>query len=172
MDQQGDFQIEQCMLRDAISRVILVIYRIQSGDPLERFVLDVSQLPSVPDDCVDMPLEGQIWNDETSSIIPIVDMEECLRAMMSKLEEHCSSLLPLMGECTFTLAMETKAAGALPHSLIQPWLAVAATNNDASSTTSPVIQRPIRNVVAGLLILNSWYEMAGISNWAEHRPAH
>ena len=152
------------MLRDAISRVVLLIYQKQSGDPLERFVLDISHLPSVPEDCMDMPLEGQIWNDETSSILPIVDMEEYLRAMMSKLEECCSSLLPLMDGCTFTLTMETKVAGSASLNQMESWLAVPTSDSDASPTTSPVIQRAIRDVVAGLLILSSWYEVAGNSN--------
>ena len=46
------------MLRDAKSGVVLVIYHKRSGDHLDRFVLDVSHLPSVPEDCVDVPLEG------------------------------------------------------------------------------------------------------------------
>ena len=165
-------EIEQCMLRNAISRVVLLIYHKQSGEPLERFVLDISHLPSVPEDCMDMVLEGQLWNSKTSSILPIVDMEECLRAVMSKLEDCCSSLPPLMDESTFTLTMETDTAGSASLNQMESWLAVPASDSDASSTTPPVMQRAIRHVVAGLLILNSWYEVAGTSNWAEHRPVH
>ena len=153
-------EVEKYVLRDAISRVVLLIYGKESNDPRERFVFDLSHLPSIPEDWVNLPLEGQIWNDEEKSILPTVDMEECLRAMMSRLAQRCLLLPDLKDECTFALTMETKATGILPFSEMEFWITVPAISRDTNSSTSPVLKCAIRNVAVGLLILESWYEKA------------
>lgn len=118
-----------------------------------------SYLTSIPDRWVDLPLEGQIWNAENSRL-PTVDMEECLRAMMTRLAQSCSLLLDLKDECTFALFTQTKATEILPVSEMECWIKVPNISGDSNSSTSPVLKCVICNAATGPLILESWYEMA------------
>ena len=128
---------------------------------LERFVFDVSRFPAVPNGDQDTPLERS-GVDEQAAVLPVVDMEEQFRAVMSKLTNCGSSLTPVPPQCTFTIAIDLRQEGSAPVSHPQAWIPAQrrpdkhvehqANQTKTSRTT------PLRSVQAGEMVFETWIE--------------
>ncbi|KAL1303771.1 hypothetical protein AAFC00_007110 [Neodothiora populina] len=165
--------VEAELLKGSVDRVVVVIYD-KHDTPLERFVFDVSFFPYVPPEHQATPLrQAQAQQDEGVFILPLVDLQEQLRATMVKLTTCSSRLRPLPpnSECTFAVAIELKEDSREPpvgHP--QPWIPVqprlgkgkekekamdTSAANDAQARTVP-----LRAVEAGYMVFESWIEEA------------
>lgn len=155
--------VETELLKSSVDRVAVVIYSKQNK-PLERFVFEVSRFPAVSASDIDVALEAA-----DGSLLPIVDLEEQLRATMSKLSNCSSSLGPLPKGCTFTIAIELKGEGNAPLSHPQPWMPVQTGRNGPSARQAHMTT-PVRAVSAGEMIFETWIEEFGGKNVEEHDP--
>lgn len=151
--------VEAELLKGMVERVVVVIINGEGSKALERFVFDVSRFPVVPVADADTPLKRTGPNREEIPVLPKVDMEEQFRATMSKLANCSARLKPLPEGCTFTVAIELKADGLPPIGHPQQWMPAQpklphdGTNDDQIATTVP-----LRTVVAGDMVFESWYE--------------
>lgn len=143
--------VESELLKGAVDRVAVVIYSKQNK-PLERFMFEVSRFPEVSAADVDVALEAA-----DGSVLPIVDLEEQLRATMSKLSNCSSTLTPLPKGCTFTIAIELKGKDNAPLSHPQPWIPAQAGRN-GSGTRQAHLTTPVRAVSAGEMMFETWIE--------------
>lgn len=151
------------MLKGAVVRVVVVIYT-PSNKPVERFVFDVSSFPRISQSDVDTPLERRDAGGERVAILPTVDMEEQLRATMSRLSNCGSSLRPLPQNCSFTVAIELRTDEPnAPVSHPQAWIPAQPGQDRQGSGSSQsrvddVQATPIRTVQAGDMIFETWVE--------------
>lgn len=153
--------LEAELLKCTVDRVAVVIFT-KANKPVERYVFDVSRLPTVPFADLDTPLERSTSNGEKSTILPLVNVEEQLRGTMSKLANCGSSLKELLEGCSFTLAIELKDSGEPPLSHPQQWIPVQPQKDaeQAHEKTKPRAT-PVRNVGAGELTFEMWIEEVG-----------
>lgn len=115
--------VEAEMLKGIVSCVSVVIFEPVSCKPLERFVFDLRRFPIVPPGEVNTPLERENTKTEGSSAArALVDMEEQLRAVMSKIATCNSRLRPIATGCTFTICIELKEDADPPIGHPQPWI--------------------------------------------------
>lgn len=149
--------VETELHKGSVANVAIVIFS-KDNKPMERFVFDASRFPHVPAADLDTPLERSDANGESVPVLPIVDMEEQFRALMSKITNSESVLRPLPEGCTFTIAIDLKANGDAPVSHPQPWMPAQPRNNGEDENCSAVKATPLRNVKAGDLILEAWIE--------------
>lgn len=149
--------VETELLKSSVDRIAVVIYSKQNK-PLERFVFEVSRFPAVSAADVDVALEAA-----DGSLLPIVDLEEQLRATMSKLSNCSSTLAPLPKGCTFTIAIELKGEGNAPLSHPQPWMPVQPGRNGPGARQAH-LTTPVRAVSAGEMIFETWIEEYGGKN--------
>lgn len=153
--------VENELLKGGVDRVAVVIFS-KDNKALERFVFDVARFPSVPAGDQDTPLEQSGAGDEQAAVLPVVDMEEQFRAVMSKLTNCGSSLKPIPPQCTFTMAIELKQEGSAPVSHPQAW--IPAQHGQAKSVDHRGGQEktpfttPLRSVQAGEMIFETWIE--------------
>lgn len=154
--------VETELLKGGVERVAVVVFT-KENVPLERFVFDVSQFPTVPADDLDTLLERSGSEGEPEAILPLVDMEEQFRATMSKLSNCGTTLKPIPERCTFTVTIELKSEGQAPVSHPQPWIPAQAeaqklptdgngTKGHNNRTTS------VRSVRAGDMRFEAWIE--------------
>jgi mitotic spindle assembly checkpoint protein MAD2B len=148
------------LLKGGVERVAVVIFT-KEDVPLERFVFDVSQFPTVPSDDLDTLLERSGSDGEPEAILPLVDMEEQFRATMSKLSNCGTTLKPVPERCTFTVAIELKKEGQAPVSHPQPWIPAQrdahGTLPDGSITKSYSHRTTsMRSVRAGDMRFEAW----------------
>ncbi|KAK4980873.1 hypothetical protein LTR66_010317, partial [Elasticomyces elasticus] len=160
--------VESELLKGTVGRVAVVIFD-QSEKPLERFMFDCSRLPVVPAGEWDTPLVRESKNGERTDILPLVDLEEQLRAAMAKLTVCGTLLRPVPENCSFTVAIELKDEGDAPIGHPQPWVPVSpglqkSVHKDAESRgrtgedVGGVRTTPLRNVEAGEMMFEMWIE--------------
>lgn len=142
------------LLKGSVDRVAVVIYSKQNK-PLERFVFEVSRFPKVAVSDIDVVLEAA-----DGPLLPVVDLEEQLRATMSKLSNCSSILAPLPKGCTFTIAIELKGEGNAPLSHPQPWIPVQPSRS-GPDTRQAHLTTPVRAVSAGEMVFETWIEEFG-----------
>jgi mitotic spindle assembly checkpoint protein MAD2B len=152
--------VDSELLKGAVDRVAVVIYNKQNK-PLERFMFDVSRFPAVSASDVNVALEAA-----DGSVLPIVDLEEQLRATMSRLSNCSSTLTPLPKGCTFTIAIELKGEGNAPLSHPQPWMPAQAGRNGPGARQAH-LTTPVRAVSAGEMVFETWIEEFGGKNSEE-----
>lgn len=154
--------VETELLKGSVERIVIVIYD-QTDTPLERFVFDVSFFPYVPPEHQTTPLrQTQAQQDDGIYILPLVDLEEQLRATMTRLTTCSTRLKPIAEGCTFAVALELKEDSREPplgHP--QPWIPVQPSKGkgkmaDSSSRGSRIT--PLRNVEAGYMVFESWID--------------
>jgi mitotic spindle assembly checkpoint protein MAD2B len=149
------------LLKGTVDRVALVIYSAQDT-PLERFVFDLSRFPFVPKEYHFTPMSRTTDDGETVAVLPRVDLEEQMRATMSRLSSCGSTLKPLPESCTFTIAIELRDNTSPPIGHPQPWIPAQPdlrnTNPDAAKKNSRTM--PIRAVSAGDMVFETWIEEA------------
>lgn len=158
--------VEAELLKGTVERVAVVIYD-RSETPLERFMFDLSRFPFVPAPEQATPLERTDSIGEKVAILPQIDLEEQLRATMSKLSNCGTRLKPLLARCTFTVAIELRDDKEPPIGHPQPWIPVQPqlskedhdNNNDlAQGNAAGTRTTPVRSVAAGDMIFEMWIE--------------
>jgi hypothetical protein len=94
--------------------------------------------------------------------LPIVDAEEQMRAVLSKLKDHCASLEPLDDQSTFRMIMEVDEGPRLGPDNEQQGKDVSNTITDDRCCTGEDATNmiKIRSVKAGSLVFDLWYEVA------------
>ncbi|EME78884.1 uncharacterized protein MYCFIDRAFT_43518 [Pseudocercospora fijiensis CIRAD86] len=150
--------VEAELFKGSVERVAVVIYSKQAK-PLERVVFDVSRFPVVPSAQFDVPLERVEADGSQAVILPRVDLEEQLRATMSRLSNCGSTLKTLPPGCSFTVAIELKAASAAPLKHPQPWVPAerqSPSYDEASDAHTHTV--PVRSVAAGEMVFETWLE--------------
>ena len=152
--------VECELLKGTMERVVVVLYTTTSR-PVERYVVDVSRLPMVPPGEVDTPLERTTTDGEDAPVLPLIDLEEQLRATMSRLIASASGLKPLPEGCTFTIAMDLRDGEEPPVRHPQLWIPVQPAQQKGSIESSDRIMTPVRAVAAGEMIFETWIEEAG-----------
>lgn len=148
--------VEVELLKGTAERVAVVLYSKQNK-PLERVVFDVSHFPVVPANEHNTPLEA-IEGPETP-VLPMVDLEEQLRATMSRLSTCGVDMKQLPADCTFTVAVELKPEGQAPLEHPQLWIPTERTGTaDGTSANLDKHTRPVRAVRAGSMMFETWIE--------------
>lgn len=148
--------VEVELLKGTAERVAVVLYSKQNK-PLERVVFDVSHFPVVPASEHNTPLEA-IEGPETP-VLPMVDLEEQLRATMSRLSTCGVDMKQLPPDCTFTVAVELKPEGQAPLEHPQLWIPAERTATvDGTPANLDKHTRPVRAVRAGSMMFETWIE--------------
>jgi len=174
--------VEAELLRGTVARVAVVIVGSDTYRPLERFMFDMARLPVVPakelntpfqrdgDDMGEREAQSGRLTDRT-----MTDLEEQLRAVMSKLAVCSSRLKPIPSGCTFTVSIELKKESDPPIRHPQPWIPAQPSLQKSRSgmtsdyNSSPERGRegvdlggssivPVRTVDAGEMIFELWIE--------------
>jgi hypothetical protein len=94
--------------------------------------------------------------------VPLVDAEEQLRAVVSKLKDHCVSLEALDEQGTFRMILETDKDSTLGSDDGQQWDNISQTGKAEDCCTGEHASNNvrIRSVEAGALAFEVWYEPA------------
>lgn len=167
--------IEAELLKGIVSRVAVVIFHPVSCKPLERFMFDVSRFPVVPPGEITTPFEREIEHGAPTSTNDkgSVDLDEQLRAVMSKLAVCSSRLQSIPKGCSFTICIELKDDADAPIGHPQPWVpSEPALQRTAMGRTEDgqgvVIEKgkalggarttPLRSVEAGEMLFETWIE--------------
>ncbi|PNS18453.1 hypothetical protein CAC42_6270 [Sphaceloma murrayae] len=161
--------VEAELLKCSVDRIAVVIYD-QQDRPLERYMFDVSRFPVVPASEQNTPLQRTDDKGEKVAVLPMVDLEEQLRATMSRLSGCGNRLLPVPEGCTFTVAVELKGESEPPLGHPQPWIPAQPslqkrTRKDEDglhevrgADEGGVKTIPVRSVAAGDLAFEMWIE--------------
>jgi mitotic spindle assembly checkpoint protein MAD2B len=155
--------LEKQLTQGSVEKVSIVICS-SAGEPLERFVFDLSQFPRV---------KRQDWftdfaQDSQTSKFNSVNVEEQFRAVMSKLAYCHRDLEPLPRNCTFNIAIELREDAQPPISHPQPWIPAVSSLQKEKETGDKLarvgedlggaVTTPIRLVDAGPMIFEMWVE--------------
>lgn len=136
--------ISEELRKCTVQRIAVVILSPQDV-ALERFVYDVSSLPVVPADEINLPFKDTDYQAG--------QLDGQFRAAMMKLATVESRLGPLPGECTFAVNIELKEAGKVNKSWVE------AEIQEVSLRTAVGSQMvPLRRIVFGPIKLDSWVE--------------
>ena len=166
--------VETELLRGSAERVAVLIYDPRTDAPLERFVFDVSRFPVVPVAEHRTPLGRADGDGTAATVLPLVDLEEQLRAAMARLSE-CEALLGDVPEgCSFTVAVELRDEGEAPIGHPQVWIPVQpdlqkTVTRDADGEREARRGKelggsktiPVRAVAAGDVMFEMWIEEGG-----------
>ena len=76
---------------------------------MERFMFDIDRFPIVgpKENYTEFEVREEV-DEDLKAKIPVVDIEEQLRATLRLLSHACTKLSPLPEGCTFTLAVELR----------------------------------------------------------------
>jgi mitotic spindle assembly checkpoint protein MAD2B len=156
--------IESELLQCAVDKLSLILYS-QHGAPLERFVFDLSRFPQVEKEDWHVPFDSVVNADKN---IPLVNIEEQFRAVVSKLAFCRRSLAPMPDDCTFSVAIELKDMANAPLAHPQAWIPVQPSlQREKAQDHMParigediggVQTTPLRAVEAGEMIFEMWVE--------------
>ncbi|USW56805.1 Putative HORMA domain-containing protein [Septoria linicola] len=146
--------VEVELLKGSAERVAVVIYSKQNK-PMERVVFDVSHFPIVPAAEHSTPLEAIEGSNDP--VLPFIDLEEQLRATMSRLSTCGANMKPLPAGCTFTVAVELRPEGQAPLEHPQQWIPAQDTTTVKGADLDKRT-RPIRAVRAGNMVFETWIE--------------
>lgn len=162
--------VETELLKGTVSRVAVVVYNSKTDTPLERFVFDLGRFPVVPTSEANTPLERTNETGDKVAVLPLVDLEEQLRATMARLSECGSVLKPVPSGCTFTIAIELRDESEPPIGHPQPWIpaqpglqkTVSKGEDGPSVDTGKDVggakTTPMRSVAAGDMLFEVWVE--------------
>ncbi|PPJ57528.1 hypothetical protein CBER1_06262 [Cercospora berteroae] len=146
--------VEEEILRGNAELVAVVIYSKQNK-PLERVVFDVSRFPDVSESEHNVPLEAADGPD--TPVLPLVDLEEQMRATMNRLSNCGADMKKLPDGCTFTVAVELKPDGEAPLEHPQHWVPAQVPVDEQQSNLDKQT-RPVRAVHAGSMAFETWIE--------------
>jgi mitotic spindle assembly checkpoint protein MAD2B len=141
--------IHRTVLSGTVRRIFVAIF--VQGLPREHFVFDITRMSKLKPGTM-----GEEADLETP--FPLVDAEEQMRAVLSKLEAHCTSLEPLNDPRTFRMIMEVDDGSKFSSDNGR----VPDTHADDGSCTKDhaVNMVKIRSVEAGGFVFDLWYEPA------------
>jgi hypothetical protein len=99
---------------------------------------------------------------DVDGTFPCVDAEEQLRAVLSKLREHCYSLEPSNDQRTFRIMVEMDEDSTLSADNKQQWENTpnTRTGDDCCTGGHAANTVKLRSVQAGRLLFELWYEPA------------
>jgi mitotic spindle assembly checkpoint protein MAD2B len=145
--------IRDAILSGMIKRISVVIF-VQDL-PREQSVFDISRLSQKRLDTAGKQIESK----ET---FPLVDAEEQLRAVLSKLKDHCVSLEALEEQRTFNTVIETDDASALDPDVRRQWDDVPNIHTEDDLQSGEQISNDVKiwSVKAGVLAFEVWYKSA------------
>ncbi|KAM3424673.1 hypothetical protein BST61_g6660 [Cercospora zeina] len=146
--------VEEELLKGSAESVAVVIYSKQNK-PLERVVFDVSRFPVVPESEHNVPLEGA--DEVDTPVLPLVDLEEQMRATMNRLSNCGADMKKLPDGCTFTVALELRAEAEAPLEHPQHWVPAERAPNEQPSNLDKQT-KPVRAVRAGNMAFETWIE--------------
>lgn len=149
--------VENELLKGSVASVAVVIFS-KDNKPMERFVFDASRFAAIPAADLDTPLEREGPDGESIAILPVVDMEEQLRAIMGRILNCETVLKPLPEGCTFTVAIDLKPDGDAPVSHPQPWIPAQPQHQEENAKAQETKTTPLRKVEAGDLKFEAWIE--------------
>ncbi|GAM85353.1 hypothetical protein ANO11243_033600 [Dothideomycetidae sp. 11243] len=161
--------VEAEMLKCTVDRIAVVIFD-RNDQPLERFMFDVSRLPTVPAQELNTPMQRLDDQGSELPILPGGDLEEQYRASMSRLSGCGSGLKDIPEGCTFTVAVELKDESEPPLGEPQPWIpAQPGLQKTVRSEPGNVrVERgdqlkgvrtiPVRTIAAGEMTFEMWIE--------------
>jgi len=161
--------VETELLKGAAEKIAVVIYDPQDK-PLERFMFDVSHFPVVPASEHLTPLERRDDKGEKVTVLPMIDLEEQMRATMARLSDCGSVLRPVPEGCTFTVVVELKEESEPPIGHPQAWIPVQPglqktirkDDNDRPIDMGAELGgnkvTPLRSVSAGDMMFEMWIE--------------
>lgn len=141
--------IHQTILSGTVKRIFVAI--CVRDQPREHFVFDITRMSKLKPGTM-----GEGVDFETP--FPLLDAEEQMRAVLSKLEAHCVSLEPLNDPRTFLMNMEVDDGSRFSSDNKR----VPDTHADDGSRTKDhaVNMVMIRSMKAGRVVFDSWYEPA------------
>jgi mitotic spindle assembly checkpoint protein MAD2B len=143
--------IHREILSGTVKRISVVIF-VQDL-PREQFVFDITQL-------CQRRLDTAVKQTELEEAFPSVDAEQQLRAVLSKLTDHCVSPKALDEQGTFRLILETDEDSVLGSDVGQQWenIPKIGTAEDRCGGEHASNDVRIRSVEAGALAFEVWYE--------------
>lgn len=147
--------IHQKILSGTVRRIFVAIF--VQGLPRERFVSDITRMSILKSGTI-----GEKADFETP--FPLVDAEEQMRAVLSKLKYHCASLEPLDDQSTFRMVMEVDEGPMQGPDNEQHGKDISNTITDDTYCTGEDATNmvKIRSVEAGRLVFDLWYEAAQV----------
>ena len=163
---------ENELLDEKTERLIVLIYE---GDfPQERFVVDIAEF------CKRLALSRSLLLSETrleeqrEVTLPVEDLEQQLRATISRLATCCESVEGSAGKGSlFTLVIEKAEGDDSLSRQPQSWVKVEGNEQlDPSEGEPPNSSIVVREVRAGILAFKCWYELAQDRSSALIQPLH
>lgn len=158
------------LFKATVARIVLVVYDTAS-QPLERYVFDTSRFPVVPPGEHGTPLVRTIVDGGQSQhqlVLPMVELEEQLRATMSRLSGCGAQLQALPESCSYNIAVELKDGSEPPIRHPQAWIPVQPDLQKADHVDDEVVGQqktldrgkttPVRAVSAGEMLFELWIE--------------
>jgi len=173
--------VETELLKGIAERIAIVIFDVQDR-PLERFVFDVSRFPVVPVTEHLTPLDRRDDKGESVSVLPVVDLEEQMRATMARLSDCGTVIKPVPDDCTFTVVVELKDESEPPVGHPQAWIPVQpglqktvradedGRHAERGAEVGGVKTTPVRSVAAGDMLFEMWIE-EGRAKYEEKPPS-
>lgn len=161
--------VELELLKCAVQHVVVVIFD-RSDTPLERFVFDTSRFPVIPAGDLSTPLSRMDDKGERREVLPLIDLEEQFRAVMSRLSGCGGRLKDIPEGCTFAVAVELKEEAEAPISEPQGWVPAqpGLQRNVIKEATGLRVEKgkdvggvkttPIRTVAAGEMLFEVYVE--------------
>jgi mitotic spindle assembly checkpoint protein MAD2B len=178
--------VEKEILKGIVAAVTVIIFSIQTNQPMERYVLNLSEFPKVPVEETQTVFEGREKQTigSNSAMPSPVDLDAQFRASLARLASSCERLTPLSknDEFGFTVCIEVREDAQAPVGITkdeQAWIvAEPRLVNQQSSSLSSLVSDirdksqkpqeqdpdkkvktvPIRRVEAGELRLELWVE--------------
>jgi hypothetical protein len=141
--------VHQTILSGTVKRIFVAIF--VQGLPREHFVFDITRMSKLK--------PGTMGEEaDFESPFPLVDADEQMRAVLSKLEAHCTSLEPLNDPRTFRMIMEVDDGSRFSSDNGK----VPDTHADDGPCTKDhaVNMVKIRSMEAGRVVFDLWYEPA------------
>jgi hypothetical protein len=123
--------------------------------PREQLVFDISRLSQRILDTAGMEIELE-------ERFPLVDAEQQLRGVLSKLRDHCVSLEALREHRTFNTVIETDDDSALDPDVRRQWDNMPNIYTEDSRQSGEQVSNDVKiwSVKAGALAFEVWYESA------------
>jgi mitotic spindle assembly checkpoint protein MAD2B len=167
--------VQNELLLGTVDRVAVMIIS-DGGEPLERFLFDVSRFPVVEKGDWYTPIqressESEVPDQEPTQIPPTINLQEQFRAVLAKLSICNTTLKPIPAGCTFTLAIELKEESNPPMKHPQAWMPVEPSlqreigvDEDGfeevkkGESVGGVKTLPVRTVEAGEMCFEMWIE--------------
>ena len=165
--------------RNAVRTFAVAVFAADSNTVFEKFVVDLGDLPVVPEwkRDAETEFEGEGEEEEEAAEggelkrkVNLADLEALFRSLFSRLNVQCTRMKPLPTdeECTFTIMMEVKDEAERPVGRLDPgeraW--VAAENAEESEEEESEARHhkrrtlAVRRVEAGELRMEVWVEEA------------